>query len=81
MFDAKNCPFLPQDTSFTAFLSQMLRKTQYTRFEDKILGQVSLGGLPATSATLATRIFPQIVAHFSEIFAEFLEMRKFLHCI
>ena len=42
MFDAKNCPFLAQETQFTAFLSRMLRESQHTRFEDQILGQVSL---------------------------------------
>ena len=52
MFDAKNCPFLPQETPFTAFLSQMLRESQHTRFEDQILGQVSLRGRPASCASL-----------------------------
>ena len=52
MFDAKKCPFLPQETLFTAFLSRMSRKSQHTRFEDKILGQVSFGGFPATCASL-----------------------------
>ena len=42
MFGAKNCPFLPQETQFTAFLSQMSRESQHTRFEDQILHQVSL---------------------------------------
>ena len=41
MFDAKNCPFMPQETLFTAFLSQMSRKTQHTRFKDKILRKIA----------------------------------------
>ena len=52
MFDAKNCPFLPQETQFTAFLSRMSREYQHTRFEDQILGQVSLWGRPASCASL-----------------------------
>ena len=52
MFDAKNCPFLPQETQFTAFLSRMSQESQHTRFEDQILGQVSLWGRPACSARL-----------------------------
>ena len=42
MFGAKNCPFLPQETLFTAFLLRMSRESQHTHFEDQILGQVSL---------------------------------------
>ena len=55
MFDAKNCPFLPQETQFTAFLSRMTQKSQHTHFEDKILGQVSFGGFPTTCASLSPR--------------------------
>ena len=52
MFDAKKCPFLHQETPFTAFLSRMSRESQHTRFEDQILGQVSLWGPPASCASL-----------------------------
>ena len=34
MFDAKKRNFLPQETLFMAVLSQMLRESQHTRFED-----------------------------------------------
>ena len=52
MFDAKKCNFLPQETLFTAVLSQMLWESQHTPFEDQILGQVSLWGRPASCASL-----------------------------
>ena len=52
MFGAKNCPFLLQETAFTAFLSRMSRESQHSRFEDQILGQVSLWGRPASCASL-----------------------------
>ena len=54
--NAKNCPFLPQETLFTAFLSRMSRESQHTRFEDQILGQVSLWGRPASCASLAVSL-------------------------
>ena len=50
--NAKNSPFLYQETPFTTFLSQMSRKSQHTRFEDKVLGQVRFGGSPLTCASL-----------------------------
>ena len=50
--DAKTTLFLTQETSCTAFLSPMSQKSQHTRFEDKIPGQVSFGGFPATCASL-----------------------------
>ena len=52
MFDAKNFPFSSQETQFTAFLSQMSPEPQHMRFEDQILGQVSLCGRPASCASL-----------------------------
>ena len=54
MFDAKNCLFLPQETPFMAFLSQMPWESQHTSFKDQILGQVSLWGRPARCASLNT---------------------------
>ena len=36
-----------EETPFTAFLSRMSRESQHTRFEDQILGQISLWGRPA----------------------------------
>ena len=40
MSDVKNCPFLPQETRFTAFLSRMSRESQHTRFEDQIIPDI-----------------------------------------
>ena len=46
MFDTKKCPFLPQETPFTVFLSRMWRESQHTRFEDQILGPRQLVRTP-----------------------------------
>ena len=45
-------PQLSKKTWFTAFQSQMSRKSQHTHFEDKIQDQVSFWGFPATCAML-----------------------------
>ena len=41
-----------EKTPFTAFLSRMSQESQHTRFEDQILGQISLWGRPASCASL-----------------------------
>ena len=67
MFDAKNCPFLPQETQFTAFLSQMSRESQHMHFEDQILGQVSLWGRPASCASLIQPHYKTVDFHLASL--------------
>ena len=50
--DIKISHFLSQNIAICHLLLRMSQKSQHTRFEDKIPGQVSFGGFPATCASL-----------------------------
>ena len=53
----------------------MLRESQHTRFEDQILGQISLRGRPASCASLADILYIYIDPIY--FFGEFLLIYEF----